>query len=102
MTDLSSQTLHLVARELTAELNEARNALEYFGEQQEKVDPLLRCSEYLHRVHGALNVVEVYGAALLASEMEKVANYLIGNFNEKRHLDEGLDALMRPMVQLPT
>ena len=29
-------------------------------------------------------------------------DYLIDNFAEKRHLAEGLDALMRAMVQLPT
>ena len=102
MTDLSSQTLHLVARELAVELGEARAALEHFGEQQDDAVPLRRCAEHLHRVHGALRVVEVYGAALLAEEMEQGTNYLIANFAEKRHLAEGLDALMRAMVQLPT
>ena len=102
MTDLSSQTLHIVARELAVELNEARAALEHFGEQQDEVAPLRRCADHLHRVHGALRVVEVYGAALLAEEMEQGTHYLIVNFAEKRHLAEGLDALMRAMVQLPT
>jgi chemosensory pili system protein ChpA (sensor histidine kinase/response regulator) len=49
-----------------------------------------------------LRVAEVYGAALLAEEMGQVARYLIDHFAEKRHLAEGLDALMRSMVQLPT
>ncbi len=54
-------------------------------------------------MHGELRVAEVYGAALLAEEMGQVADYLIANFNKKRHLGEGLDALMRAMVQkLPT
>ncbi len=34
--------------------------------------------------------------------MGQVARYLIDNFAERRHLAEGLDALMRAMVQLPT
>src|SRR5512138_1679763 len=102
MAEVSSQTLHIVARELANELNDARAALETFGEQQDNVALLRKCNEHLHSVHGALRVAEVYGAALLAEEMGQVARYLIDNFAEKRHLAEGLDALMRSMVQLPT
>ena len=102
MAEVSSQTLHIVARELASELNEARASLEAFGEQQENLALLRKCNEHLHSVHGALRVAEVYGAALLAEEMGQVARYLIDNFAEKRHLAEGLDALMRAMVQLPT
>jgi chemosensory pili system protein ChpA (sensor histidine kinase/response regulator) len=102
MSEVSSQILHVVARELAAELNDARAALEEFGERQDDVTQLIRCGEHLHVVHGALRVVEVYGAALLAEEMEQAVRYLVDTFAEKRHLAEGLDALMRAMVQLPT
>ena len=102
MAELSSQTLHIVARELNSELNDARTALEAFGEQQDNVALLRKCNEHLRSVHGALRIAEVYGAALLAEEMGQVARYLIDNFSERRHLAEGLDALMRAMVQLPT
>jgi len=102
MAEVSSQTLHIVARELAAELNEARAALEGFGEQQDNLALLRKCNEHLRSVHGALRVAEVYGAALLAEEMGQAARYLIDNFQERRHLAEGLDALMRAMVQLPT
>src|SRR4030095_517714 len=102
MAELSSQTLHIVARELNSELNDARTALEAFGEQQDNIALLRKCSEHLRSVHGALRISEVYGAALLAEEMGQVARYLIDNFSERRHLAEGLDALMRAMVQLAT
>ncbi len=102
MSEVSSQILHVVAREIATELNEARNALEAFGERQEEIGLLIRCGEHLHQVHGSLRIVEVYGAALLAEEMEQVVRYLVDTFAEKRHLAEGLDALMRAMVQLPT
>jgi len=102
MAELSSQTLHIVARELNSELNDARTALEAFGEQQDNIALLRKCGEHLRSVHGALRIAEVYGAALLAEEMGQVARYLIDNFAERRHLAEGLDALMRAMVQLPT
>ncbi|HEX7011944.1 MAG TPA: Hpt domain-containing protein, partial [Steroidobacteraceae bacterium] len=102
MAEVSSQTLHIVARELTSELNDGRTALEAFGEQQDNVALLKKCHEHLRSVHGALRIAEVYGAALLAEEMGQVARYLIDNFGDRRHLAEGLDALMRAMVQLPT
>ena len=53
-------------------------------------------------MRGALRLVEVFGAALLVEEMEQLAQYLIDHIDQKRHLPEGLDALMRSMVQLPT
>ena len=48
-----------------------------------------------------LRLLEIYGAALLAEEMEQVARYLIGLGSERKNQDEALDALMRAMVQLP-
>lgn len=102
MSEVSTQTLHVVARELNNELNDARAALELFGEQQDQVATLIKCREHLRQVRGALRLVEVFGAALLVEEMEQLAQYLIDNIAEQRHLAEGLDALMRAMVQLPT
>ncbi|MGE0115938.1 MAG: Hpt domain-containing protein [Steroidobacteraceae bacterium] len=102
MSEVSTQTLHVVARELNNELNDARAALELFGEQQDQVEVLAKCREHLRQVRGALRLVEVFGAALLVEEMEQLAQYLIDNIAEQRHLAEGLDALMRAMVQLPT
>jgi hypothetical protein len=45
MSEVSAQTLHIVARELNNELNEARIALENFGEQQDDVRYLETCRE---------------------------------------------------------
>ena len=102
MTDISSQTLHVVAKELAATLGDARTALEDYAERSDHRESLEKCAEQLHAAHGVLRVVEVYGAALLAEEMEHVAHYLLElNDDEKRRI-EGLDALMRAMVQLPT
>jgi chemosensory pili system protein ChpA (sensor histidine kinase/response regulator) len=102
MNEVSTQTLHVVARELNSELNDARVALELFGEQQDQVELLVKCRDHLRQVRGALRMVEVFGAALLVEEMEQLAQYLIDHIEEQRHLTEGLDALMRAMVQLPT
>ena len=101
MTDISSQTLHIVAKELTATLNEARASLEAYAERPDQQGFLEKCADQLHLAHGVLRLVEVYGAALLAEEMEHVTRYLLGASDQKRQGD-GLDALMRAMVQLPT
>jgi chemosensory pili system protein ChpA (sensor histidine kinase/response regulator) len=102
MTDISSQTLHIVAKELTATLNDARAALEAYAERPDQREPLEKCAELLHSAHGALRLVEVYGAALLAEEMEHVTLYLLSSSNDQKRQVDGLDALMRAMVQLPT
>ena len=102
MTDISSQTLHIVAKELAATLNDARAALEAHAERPDQRALLEKCADQLHSAHGVLRLVEVYGAALLAEEMEHVTRYLlISGSDQKRQID-GLDALMRAMVQLPT
>ncbi|MGH8262776.1 MAG: hybrid sensor histidine kinase/response regulator, partial [Steroidobacteraceae bacterium] len=102
MSELSSQTLHLVAKELGTTLNEARVALENFAEHGDNIDLLNQCANRLHEAYGVLRVVEVYGAALLAEEMEHTGRYLIEAGGDERHRMDGLDALMRAMVQLPT
>jgi chemosensory pili system protein ChpA (sensor histidine kinase/response regulator) len=102
MTDISSQTLHIVAKELASTLNDARASLEAYAERQDQRALLEKCADQLHSAHGVLRLVEVYGAALLAEEMEHVTRYLLSSDNDqKRHVD-GLDALMRATVQLPT
>jgi chemosensory pili system protein ChpA (sensor histidine kinase/response regulator) len=102
MTDISSQTLHIVAKELTATLNDARAALEAYAERSDQVAFLEKCADQLHVAHGVLRLVEVYGAALLAEEMEQVTRYLVAAGHDQKRQIEGLDALMRSMVQLPT
>ena len=102
MTDISSQTLHIVAKELTVTLNDARASLEGYAERSDQRALLEKCADQLHSAHGVLRLVEVYGAALLAEEMEHVTRYLLGSGNDQKRQVDGLDALMRAMVQLPT
>jgi chemosensory pili system protein ChpA (sensor histidine kinase/response regulator) len=101
MTDISSQTLHIVAKELAATLNDARASLEAYAERSDQRVLLEKCADQLHSAHGVLRLVEVYGAALLAEEMEHVTRYLLSSDNDQKRQVDGLDALMRAMVQLP-
>ena len=102
MTDISSQTLHIVAKELASTLNDARASLEAYAERSDQRALLEKCADELHSAHGVLRLVEVYGAALLAEEMEHVTRYLLSSDNDQKRQVDGLDALMRAMVQLPT
>ncbi|MEO8064671.1 MAG: Hpt domain-containing protein [Pseudomonadota bacterium] len=101
MPEVASQTLDLVGRELNNTLNEARTALETFVEQPENVVLMQRCVSDLHQVQGVLRLLEIFGAALLAEEMEQVTHYLLTPASQKNQA-ETLDALMRAMVQLPS
>jgi len=101
MPEVASQTLDLVGRELNNTLGEARTALETFVEQPENVVLLQRCVTDLHQVQGVLRLLEIFGAALLAEEMEQVTRYLLTPPAQKNQA-ETLDALMRAMVQLPS
>src|SRR4051794_40108463 len=101
MPDVASQTFDFVGRELNATLSEARSALENYVEQPENLTLLERCKQELHQVQGVLRVLEIYGAALLAEEMEQVTSYLLATAAERKNQAESLDALMRAMVQLP-
>ena len=78
MTDISSQTLHIVAKELATTLNEARAALEAYAERSGSAAHFSRSAPTsCISAHGVLRLVEVYGAALLAEEMEHVTRYLL-------------------------
>ena len=102
MPDVASQTFDFVGRELNATLGEARTALESYVEQPDNLTLLERCKQELHQVQGVLRVLEIYGAALLAEEMEQVTAYLLATAAERKNQAESLDALMRAMVQLPS
>src|SRR5579863_2349006 len=101
MPEVVSQTFDLVGREVNATLGEARAALESYVEQPDNVQLLEKCAQDLHQVQGVLRLLEIYGAALLAEEMEHVTQYLIATHSERKSQAESLDALMRAMVQLP-
>lgn len=96
----ASEGLEWVRAELITIFSEARTQLQKFADNQQDKAPLEQISSQLHTAHGALRMVEVYGAALLVEEMETLAETLAtgdGGANE-----EGLEVLSRAIVQLPS
>lgn len=92
-------TVKWVKRELDATLKQARQALEAYVDTPTDDAQLRFCAVHLHQVHGTLQMVELYGAALLAEEMEEVVEALIGDSVAQRQ--EAYELVMRGILQLP-
>lgn len=92
-------TLKWVKRELDTTLKDARQALEAYVENPDDDSQLVACASHLHQVQGTLQMVEIYGAALLAEEMEHVAKALADG--QIRERDDAYELLMRSILQLP-
>ncbi|KZC16763.1 MULTISPECIES: Hpt domain-containing protein [unclassified Rhodanobacter] len=92
-------TLQWVKPELDDTLSIAREALESYVDNPGKRDYMRTCADHLHQVRGTLQMVELYGAATVAAEMEELAIALLGDRVAQR--EEAYAALMRGLMQLP-
>ncbi len=92
-------TLNWVKQELDETLKQARQSLEAYVEDPADSSLMRFCATYLHQVQGTLRMVELYGAAMVVEEMERVALALLdGQIKAK---DDSYSVLMRGIVQLP-
>jgi len=92
-------TLNWVKQELDETLKQARQALEAYVEDPADTSLMRFCATYLHQVQGTLRMVELYGAAMVVEEMERVALGLLDG--QIKAADETYSILMRGIVQLP-
>ena len=97
--DLDFTTLNWVKQELDETLKQGRQALEAFVEDPADASQMRFCATYLHQVQGTLRMVELYGAALVAEEMENLAVALLEGHVTQR--EEAYAAMMRGLMQLP-
>ncbi|WP_445937527.1 Hpt domain-containing protein, partial [Pseudomonas sp.] len=91
--------LEWVKGEIAETLKQARQALEAFVENPQDATRMRFCQTYVHQVLGTLQMVEFFGAALLAEEMEKLAGALIDG--RVTNQGEALEVLMQSILQLP-
>lgn len=91
--------LEWVKGEIAETLKQARQALEDYVEDPQDLTQLNFCLTYIHQVHGTLQMVEFFGAALLAEEMEQLAQALIDG--KISNLNEALEVMMQAIIQLP-
>ncbi len=92
-------TLNWVKGELDETLKQARQALEAYVDDPADTSLMRFCATYLHQAQGTLRMVELYGAAMVIEEMERLAEALLGDGVKQR--EEAYSVLMRGMVQLP-
>lgn len=92
-------TVKWVKQELDATLKQARQALESYVENPTDDSQLRFCAVHLHQVHGTLQMVELYGAALLAEEMEQVVEALLTDAVGQKQ--DAYELIMRAILQLP-
>jgi len=91
-------SLSWVKKQLDTVLHDAQTCLSEYVENRE--DPQLeQCIEHLKLVYGTLQMVEVYGAALLTEEMQTTATAIQEGRVER--MEDAFDVLMCAMLQMP-
>ena len=92
-------TLGWIKPELDETLRQARIEIEAFAESPDDPSHMRLCAGYLHQVQGTLRMVELYAPAMVADEMEQLAQALQAG-SVPSH-DEACATLMRGVVLLP-
>lgn len=90
--------LDWVKGEIKQTLSQAQIALEAYVENKQDIPQITFCLNYIHQIHGTLQMVEFYGAALLAEEMEKLCQALIEG--KVASAEEAQEVLMDSLLQL--
>ncbi len=90
--------LEWVKGDIAETLKQARSALDAYVETSD-AEAISECLACVHLVHGALQMVEFYGAALLAEEVEALALALQAGSVGQR--DESIRLLQQALTQLP-
>lgn len=96
---MSHAALGWVKPELDETLRQARSEIEYFVEDPADTSRMRFCASYLHQVQGTLRMVELYAPAMVAEELELLADAVRDGAVPDR--DEACATLMRGTVLLP-
>ncbi len=91
-------SLSWVKAQLDDVLSDAQANLNEYIENKTD-ENLENCIEHLQLIYGTLQMVEIYGAAMLAEEMQKTTAALLAGDVERA--EDTYDVLMRAMLQLP-
>ncbi|MEM7292740.1 MAG: hypothetical protein AAF420_04975, partial [Pseudomonadota bacterium] len=88
-----------VLRELAPMLTDVQRAIVNYVEAPEYAGEMDGVVGMLRQIHGTTEMVELYGASMLALEMERIVEELHDDKLSNR--DEALEILMRAALQLP-
>ncbi len=87
--------LEWVKGEIAETLKQAHQAIETLIDDPQATHTLSECLACVHQVHGSLHMVEFYGAALLAEEIEQLTSAL--QQNRVSHRDEAIHLLLQAL-----
>ena len=93
--------LDWVAGEIAESLQAAQDALQAFIDEPNDSTRLHFCLAHIHQVQGSLQMVEFFGVALLAEEMELLVNAVLDGEIAYSHLADSLLALKRSLGEMP-
>ena len=91
--------LEWVKGEIAETLKVAHQAIVTLLDDPQATHALSECLACIHQVRGSLQMVEFYGAALFAEEMEQLTSALL--HNRVGHRDEAIHLLLQALGQLP-
>lgn len=99
MSVVDTNTLQWVKSEIDETLKQAQVSLEAYVEDTADESQMRFCINYLHQIHGTLQMVELHGAALAIEEMEKLSQAIFDN--EVNNKDDAYETLMHGILQVP-
>lgn len=99
VSSIDQTSLLWIKPEIDACLSRAAEALERYADNDFKGDSVASAQSELREVRGVLRILELYGAALVAEEME----LLLGDIVSGRvsQVEDALTSLLRAALQLP-
>jgi chemosensory pili system protein ChpA (sensor histidine kinase/response regulator) len=98
-TAVDRKTLAWIKEGVDETLNSIQEAPNQFAENPEDTTPIESCIAPLHRVKGAVEMVNIHGAMLLALELENLA--LAITEQRVKQKDQAAEVLATGMLQLP-
>jgi chemosensory pili system protein ChpA (sensor histidine kinase/response regulator) len=98
-TVVDRKTLAWIKDGVDETLKSVLGSLDEYIENPDDVTPIEECISPLHRVKGAVEMVGIEGATMLASEMERLATALAGK--KVKHKNEAVEVLAAGILQLP-
>ena len=99
MSVVDKNTLQWVKSEIDETLKQAQTSLEAYVEDTADESQMRFCINYLHQIHGTLQMVELHGAALAIEEMEKLSQAIFDD--EVNNKDDAYETLMHGILQVP-
>jgi chemosensory pili system protein ChpA (sensor histidine kinase/response regulator) len=93
------KTLSWIKQGIEETLQNIQEAPDRFAENPEDTAPIAECIAPLHKVKGALDIVGVHGAMLLALELENLARAITDNTVKQKR--QAAEVLATGMLQLP-